>query len=449
MGLYSSILLALVVIVGPFGLLIWLANRPAQSLWKGETPQADPLVFVNTRMGVRPTVLGHDVPEPYRLACLFWGSGLIDRTQTLDTGFPYAVRDPLPTVSSADVMYWGDPARDRPDAEARMLRALSDLCDARGREIVGEARRTNRKIQLLWSGGIDSTAAAVAIFKALRADNPDDRNLLQIVGTHESKREYRKFFRQYVKKRGRWNQTQAVAKELKSTELIVTGEHGDQLIGSDKALGLSQAQRDAPWREGLDAMLRAQLASPERAEAVMAYLEPQIAKAPVTVVTLFDVLWWLNFSLKWQAVSYRLPAAVQPRDVPDIVATTRHFFRTAGFEAWALAHPGVRQFDAWTRYKWPLKAYIAEFTGDRDYERRKEKEPSLRGNVGSAANKLAVAVTMGHAAYYEREDLSLKAPLGMDGGADSIGDRGNGASISLSFSVERETPLWDDVGDGE
>lgn len=110
------------------------------SPWRERTPHPISLQFLDARMAVRPTVLGHTVPDGYRLACLYFGAGLIDRTGTLDHGFPYKVIDPIPEAVA-------------------MEHDISSVCDQRATEIVTRARLEEKPIQLAWSGGIDSTEA--------------------------------------------------------------------------------------------------------------------------------------------------------------------------------------------------------------------------------------------------------------------------------------------------
>ena len=65
-------------------------------------------------------------------------------------------------------------------------------------------------------------------------------------------------------------------------------------------------------------------------------------------MTLFDYFWWLNFSLKWQQVTLRLPALRD--DAPQIYDSLRHFFRSGRFQQWSLAHPEIRLPATWVEY---------------------------------------------------------------------------------------------------
>lgn len=397
--------------LGLFGLDYLNKRRKA---WRGREPHAVPLRFINARMGVRPTILGHSVPDGYRLACLYFGVGLIDRTGTLDHGFAYDVLDPIPEAGSFD-------------------RDLADLCDRRANAIIGRSERDGVPLALAWSGGIDSTAACVALLRALFGREAD----LRIVHSRESVREYQHFYDRFIEGKLKRTTVGSIQKAYAGKHLLVTGEHGDQLFGSAKAMELYFDDLKAPWEDVFPSILRQKLASPERADALIRYLEPQIRQAPVPVNSLFDLLWWINFSMKWQAVSQRIPASVgDADDFQGAMARTEHFFRTEDFQRWSMANPDQRiRFGNWASYKWPLKDYIRSFTGDNDYRYSKVKQPSLRGlDNKSYANK-ALAIDAEGRLWLEPANTALREKGGGDG---------------ASFHVEHEINLWEQIdGDGE
>lgn len=386
--------------------------------WRGHEPHRTPLVHLDARMGVRPTILGHAVPPGYRLACLYFGTGLIDRTQTLDQGFPYRVLDPIP-----------------PRAQA--VPSIEMLVAEQAQAIVHRAREQNCQIRLLWSGGIDSTAAACALLTALA----DDRDRLEICYSSASRKEYPDFFDTVVK-RHRRRRMRKVSDMLDPAYLVVTGECGDQLFGSVKVTGQPIARLRRPWQSELPALLAESFASPQRADAVLRYLEPQIARAPVPLPDLYELMWWLNFSLKWQAVTLRMSVSTGPDRYPTLADAVVHFYQTPGFQRWALVNPNRRIGGTWQSHKWPLKDIILAFTGDRRYYDTKVKVPSLGGMLRVPFRRAAIAC--------DASGMLLAQPL------DRALRRRNRVSIDVesgpgwSFNARRENPLWDAVdGSGE
>ena len=388
--------------------------RERSLLWREKTPHRVPLIFLEPRMGIRPTILGHKAPEAYRLACLFFGTGLIDRTETLDQGFPYAVIDTIPDLVTST-----------PD--------MASLCDARANELVQLARSSGIPIRLFWSGGIDSTAACIALLKAVKRE-PER---LQIVYSKESVTEYDYFFRRFVKPHRYKKKINEVSDALHKNYILSSGEHGDQLFGSIKALTIPFQLLNKDWQTTFPEVLNAQFASPGRTDAVLAYLEPQFQRCPIPLNTLFDLLWWMNFSLKWQAVHLRMLSPLTPENFRLLRPNLHHFFRTTAFQQWTLANPKQRIKNNWASYKWPLKEYIRDFTQDSDYYEEKEKEPSLKEILSRGKRRFASAIDEQQNCFHERREASLREQGSSDAG------------FFIEFSMERETPLWDGMTDGE
>jgi hypothetical protein len=160
--------------------------------------------------------------------------------------------------------------------------------------------------------------------------------------------------------------------------LNVTGEHGDQLFGSQ--LLRPYVQRGfghAKYEDVLDAIMVERLGNPLSALRVRRYLQPVVEAAPVPIRTVFDYLWWLNYALKWQSVTLRLAVSRGDQTYP-VYRSLRHFFRDVRFQRWALANTPGRTPSDWPRYKDVAKRYILEFTGDVNYFTHKEKQDSLR-----------------------------------------------------------------------
>lgn len=353
---------------------------------------AERVLFLNVRQVDGGTV-GHDeLPRDYVLACRFLHCGIIDRTGALDQGFAYAVLDPIPTPATDGATF-------------------AQLCDAIGAEIVAAALAAGRQIDVLWSGGIDSTTALVAIMKAAAERGGGDR--VRVLLSLDSVHEYPRFFLHHINGRYRIHGvTHPLAEFLDPAAITVTGEHGDQLFGS--RLLESYVRRGVggvDYREILPLVLIERLRGPRGVDRVRRYLEPVVAAAPAPVRTLFDYLWWLNFALKWQEVTLRL-AAFRGEEARAVYGSLRHFFRDDRFQAWSLAHASAREVPIWARYKDVAKQYILDFTGDAAYYRHKEKEDSLKNVMVNPASAIGYRVVM-------REDFRpVYSPVDNRGGGE-------------------------------
>lgn len=136
-----------------------LTSRPPTISVDGVTPsdkiKNHRIIFLNPRRATSKRIGNYDIPEGYRNTSEFFHCGLIDRTLTLDHGFPYTVLDSIPEPKKSDATF-------------------TELCDTIGGEIITRAIANDRKIRVLWSGGIDSTSALISLMKASQAINKPD-----------------------------------------------------------------------------------------------------------------------------------------------------------------------------------------------------------------------------------------------------------------------------------
>ncbi len=299
-------------------------------------------------------------PE-YVAACRFFAAPLIDRTETLDAGIEFEVLDPLKDFSETE-------------------KSFSAICAERAETICQKSFEENRKIQLLWSGGIDSTLALVSIFREL--EKRDSLHHLEVLLSNESIAEYPAFFRDVIEQKLKYVLfAPPIYDFLDERKIVVTGEHGDQLFGSDKAhhfINTGQAFR--PFEEILPFVIARKLGSTESVDAIISYLTPQIERSPVKIKTLFDFLWWMNFSLKWQHVSLRMFYADETRRF-SLDKNFVHFFSAKDFQAWSISNHDLKIKKTWKSYKYIAKECIFDFHKDENYLLNKEKEQSLKDAI--------------------------------------------------------------------
>ena len=315
------------------------------------------LLFLNSHRAKSGTLDGQALDRDYVLLAKFFGCGPIDRTQTLKIGVEYGIYNPIP--------------------EARTDATFAEICRAVAADLAAEAIVDDVPIQVAWSGGIDSTVALIALTDALRERNELER--LQVLTSINSMTEYPWFFEHHVMNKLRTRPFGgALPLALSEDAITVTGEHGDQLFGSDHLVSLVKGGiAQLPWEHVVPSYIAGKLGSEEKVDRVMRYLEPQIAAAPVPIKTAFDYIWWCNFSLKWQQVALRVPA-FRRGAVGELVRRNKPFFGDARFQAWSLSNSQIRRVTDWRAYKLEAKKVILDATGDFDYFTNKEKEPSLK-----------------------------------------------------------------------
>ena len=468
---------------------------------------------------------------------LFFGVPMIDRTRTLHGALRTTTASPPPPTPSevlayrrrifADAPGWNAARADWEEDGARVShggepasiaceRELDAAMMTRARELWrrADAASPMLEVRVMWSGGIDSTAALVCLLRAA-SDEPAEVGAterlrrLVVVLDDESRAEYPLFYSRFIAGRLReeardGRSVSAIGSSAigASRGLTVTGELGDQLFGSDtcaKAFPRAARTDDAAcpalplgaprepeldgshhfapglacsWQETLiPALAEMGLLAGDDAAAWVAWAAPQLARAPFPIVSTHDMLWWLNFSCKWQIVAlrcthdggiplYSTVTAHRPLgqrdgsaeseagearaegDMPGdgtarpgeihsgaaAVPWVAHFYEDRQLELWA----SVREFHArkfadltqWRTYKMPLKVLIAAFTEDEAYRADKEKVASLNFGVDDAhQDEDNVTATLG-----------VLAPIGGggDGDADGDGDRSTLARFGVT-----------------
>lgn len=318
------------------------------------------VIFLNSHRAKSGLVNGKKLPEDYVLTCKFFDCGIIDRTESLDHGFDYKVLDPIPVFN--------------PHFNA----SFTDICDAEGRKIVEESKQTGKKIQVLWSGGIDSTVALIAL---LRASEPNHiATHFEVLASMKSIDEYPLFFRNYILNKVPFRPiAPPITQRFDQDALIVTGEHGDQLFGSDKLLPLiKNGLAYEKYEDVMPIYLIDKFGQGAKTDRLLNYLQPLIKACPQAIETAYDLFWWLNYTIKWQQVSLRLPVFTFQEDVQLLTGNFRHFFRAEDFQQWSLGLGSERISPNLITYKQQAKQYILDFTGDRSYWEQKSKEPSLQ-----------------------------------------------------------------------
>lgn len=297
----------------------------------------------------------------YIEACRFFSAPLIDRTETLDAGIEFEILDRLNDFSVSE-------------------KSFSEICAERAAFIAQKSFEENRKIQILWSGGIDSTLALVSIFREL--ERGGKLNHLEILLSNESVIEYPTFFRDVIEKKLNYVLFEPPIYDfLDEKKIIVTGEHGDQLFGSDKVRHFvltNQAFRS--FEEILPVVIARKLGSTKSVDSIISFLAPQIEKSPVKIETLFDFLWWMNFSLKWQHVSLRMFYEEESERF-SLENNFIHFFSAKDFQAWSISNHDLKIKKTWKSYKYIAKECIFEFHKDENYLLNKEKEQSLKDAI--------------------------------------------------------------------
>ena len=264
--------------------------------------------------------------------------------------------------------------------------------------MLAEAQRIwdlDRDFRVYWSGGIDSTAVIVAFLRT--AQSGDLERMTIVYSSDDPKKssvgEYPKFFADHID--GKLNKFAChsgprnkfygsplrmlasfvgndIAKHAQSDVLCVTGELGDQLFGS------------AAFSTNVD-LINMDTAEYLKQDEFQPYLEDINrfnAACPLDTTKLVDALWWWNFAVKWQEVRYRAAVALEQC---DRLQNVHAFYSGEDFQKWSIANPDKKIKNTPESYKYSLKDFIYDYTGDAVYRDTKLKVGSLRVRVGAMA----------------------------------------------------------------
>lgn len=271
-------------------------------------------------------------------------------------------------------------------------KTYEQVCNERARELLKRADTMDVPVYAFWSGGVDSTCVLVSLLK--NATSAQKQRLVVLL-SEGSITEYPLFYREHI--RGKLPCLSAMLfPYICGTEaLLVNGEHNDQLFGSDiTAEAINRFGSEAImgeydhklfcsfFEEKLDG--RGESEPAEIAAFYVDLFERLKEIAPIPIKSNYDMFWWINFSLKWQAVYIRVLAftarrnasKLSPKYVKDFYAP---FFNTEAFQLWSMNNLDMRIRDGgWRSYKWPAKELIYEYTKDMDYLNNKIKIGSLQ-----------------------------------------------------------------------
>lgn len=333
---------------------------------------------------------------------LAYGNGVMpcDRTGTIRFPVKTSSLFPLPAIGNFDKSY-------------------EECCDERAVQLLERADRRDVPLYCFWSGGIDSTTVLVSL---LKHTTPADRERIIVLLSSQSIAEYPDFYRDHVCKLER---ASAVTFPflLGGKALIVNGEHNDQVFGSDviaTAIKLFRLDKVmAPYDQGLMIDFFAERMEGNRLLArwyVTNVFERLKDAAAVKLKTNYDLLWWINFALKWQNVYMRmLSFADKPLTGDWVKSYYAPFFCTDDFQRWSMVNLEKRVRGDWRGYKWPAKDVIFDYTKDASYRDNKLKSGSLKlltaaqGPVGFIDDQFGFHKDLAPETYHEANNDFLGA----------------------------------------
>jgi len=231
---------------------------------------------------------------------------------------------------------------------------------------------SNKKLYLLWSGGIDSTMAVTAFLMS----NINSEQLI-IVCNADSIREHSNFYLNHIRGKFKILASELVFQNLKLKTLdgiLISCEQGDCIYGQEFGMmGFSLFGKEYLWskpnKENILKLFKAKGLHDQAANCWHDIYTSGINQSPREINTMYDFSWWTSFNWRWQWAIEKL----RMRFEYDQEITT--FFSSGQMQNWAVNH---KQFDILnlSDFKYDYKKLILDYTGDQEYFETKIKHPS-------------------------------------------------------------------------
>jgi hypothetical protein len=292
-------------------------------------------------------------------------------------------------------------------------KSFEQICEERAKELLQLSIKSNRKIVIMYSGGIDSTLIVVAFMKICT-----QRELKQnfvVLMNDGSVCENRNFYNNYIKKYMHVDVSYKFPFYVGHPNyIVVTGEGNDQLFGSavsriymvDRGSEelFSEINNDIvrdfitrKMYSNLEKSKQTELSRFERdGDRIFRILQEVIDKSPVPITTPYQYFWWINFTLKWQSVYVRILSFVEGirRNTIRLEDNFFMFFSSPDFQLWAMNNTDKLIGNTWNTYKQPCKEIIYNFNKDSEYYREKVKMGSLAKIVIQKKSVYAIDTNM-------------------------------------------------------
>jgi hypothetical protein len=234
-------------------------------------------------------------------------------------------------------------------------RSFEDICLATANKI---SQMTDRTIAVSWSGGIDSTAALIALMQTVAPDQ-----LVVICNTH-SVDEFPSLYEQKIKNKLRVITPIYHAKNYQDF-FSVSGDGGDTVWGVlDDSFWASDRQKlNLPWQDCINQEIIDDID----------FIEEFCSWSGREIRTWLDLRTWYYLCCKWQDKCMRQYSLIHGLTDKDAV---QFYNIDSSFQCWTMNNLDQIIGPQWEDYKMPAKQFIYQYHDDADYRKYKSKVDS-------------------------------------------------------------------------
>jgi hypothetical protein len=236
----------------------------------------------------------------------------------------------------------------------------------------------DKKINLMYSGGIDSSVVLTSFIDYLGVDQARDK--LNIMMSNESIIENPWMWDKFI--RPHFNVVNSKSFDLTRLDpnaIYLNGELNDQLYGNMILLkavteltqltgkNLSEFIVDEEFM--YDVFLRFAKLSPRAAAKWAQVFMKLMSTCPVQEKTYWTLTWWYGFACKWINVKYRIHTYNNIREDQYQLSSDQNdavipFFDSTDFQLWSMNNKEPKNLQTFDTYKWTAKRYVSDLLGE-------------------------------------------------------------------------------------
>ena len=255
---------------------------------------------------------------------------------------------------------------------------LLECCTKRAKEIISR----NKKIYLMWSGGIDSTLMLVS-FLLINAE----KDQIVVACNNESIKENYNFYKNHIRENFTLISSEELMQKMKYQnldELVLSGEQGDLLYGQDFGSSIFDVYggdklTESPTRDNIVPFLILKGMTEQSANCWYDIFSQGTKNSPREIKTIYDFSWWAGFNWRWQWSIEK----VRMRSNLDLDLHT--FFSSPQMQYWSVNHKQL-PIKQKTDFKYEYKKIIYNYTMDENiFQKIKNPSTTLYYNANAYA----------------------------------------------------------------
>jgi hypothetical protein len=266
-------------------------------------------------------------------------------------------------------------------------KSLSDIADQRAIELIATAKRLNKKIIIMWSGGINSTFVLTAFLKNI---SQADQTLVTVACSSSSILENTEFYLNFLSNNEKIHLTNVTDIHINNTlldnNIVLHGALGDEIFGPF----IPMHNLLEPWKQNTKTIINLFEPTLERD----GFVEEGLGKWWFDIVTrtleesgqsdyvssVADWWWWTYYNFKWHNDAV-YPLINRLHTVTDDGITLKNqnefldtaFFNTLDFQSWTYSNLKELYNLNTDTVKIQAKEYIYQFDKNFVYFIRKKK----------------------------------------------------------------------------